>query len=78
MARVFNNQGFVTYPQLENQVIHIYRLYKRENRYYVQCACKVMNNQGIMCHCNMELTREDHFRSWLRNHVHICQPGDPI
>lgn len=70
--------NFVTYPQLEHQVVHLYYRKRKNNRYYVKYVDYTFNNQGILCHCDMAWTREDYYKHWLQNNVHNCQPGDPV
>ena len=57
--------GVVTYPTLEKGVIHKYRKFKYESRFYVKCDKKVTNENGILCSCSMELEREDNLKDGL-------------
>lgn len=70
--------GVITYPKLEKGIIHKYRKFKYENRYYVKCDEKLRNENGVLCSCTMELEREDNFKKWLLYHQHVCKPGKPI
>lgn len=68
----------VRYPDIEKTICHSYYRFKgQDGRVYIKCADQVYNDQGVLCKCNMEAKREDHFKKWLINNVHICQPGEP-
>lgn len=70
--------GDVTYPLLEKTIIHHYKRYRGDDKhYYVKCVDTLFNDEGVRCQCAMELTREDHFKTWLIKNEHICTPGKP-
>lgn len=69
----------VTYPELEKEVIHHYTKYlKYDMKYWVKCCEVLPNEQGVLCYCDMKEKREDRYKTWLTNHIHVCHPGEPI
>lgn len=68
----------VRYPDIEKTIPHSYYRFKgQDGRMYVRCADTIHNDNCILCKCNMEPKREDHYKKWLVNNVHVCQPGEP-
>lgn len=72
--------GTTTYTGLEEDIVHRYFKYRcSNNRYWVRCAEILHDENGVLCKCDMELTREDNFRAWLmRGNSHDCRPGEPV
>lgn len=69
----------VTYPELENNAVHHYAKYQKDDmKYWVKCSDVLRNEQGVLCYCNMEEKREDRYKKWLLKHVHVCHPGEPV
>ncbi|EAY00173.1 hypothetical protein TVAG_052210 [Trichomonas vaginalis G3] len=71
--------GFTTYPDLETKQ-HVYMRYKHEGspKWYVKCNELVTRSDGVVCRCSMQEQREDHYKNWLKTHVHTCQAGEAL
>lgn len=68
----------VTYPNLEKEQIHRYeRVQIDPTHYNVRCIETIENEDGVRCWCSMKPVREDHYKDWLKTHVHVCTPGIP-